>query len=225
MLSAASSSQSTIIVFDGTKSMASKSKQDRCTLTIAQLLRRAKLRVYQGNPATAVGSTYNYAFAISDQVPANKYWAVLAASGFMGGSEGTDPVDMGCALYIVFPNAPQPIPSNLQSVGYKQWPIFLSQVGGVSNYATVCNGLPTDPASTIRIDEQVGQDAISNAGATAPYEVALIRGKKPLLVNELCYLLATTAVNGVVIGNHLSSQVTLKLLVAEMNQYEDVDLG
>lgn len=185
-----------------------------CKLTVAQLFKMAQLRVYTGPISTLVGSTNNFAFAISDQVPLNMYWVVLAcgvmvnAPGISGGVASS-----GASLYVLLPGLAQPIPNN--SV-FQQYPLFLSYINGVSNFVTTCNGGPLDPAHAMRVDDQMTLDFTSSSGTTTTFEQNMLRYRKALILMEQQYLLTSSWINGIVIGSTHGLQLTLKVLIAEL---------
>jgi hypothetical protein len=196
-----------------------------CKLTIGQLYARANMKLWTGPATTGIGSGYNFGFAVSDVVPANLYWAILAANIFVDGAPGTDPANMCASLHLCLPGASLPqnaIGPNGGAVAYKQWPIFLSHNLGRSNPVLICNGGPVDPSQAIRIDDLVSQDTAVPAGFTTPIVFNMIRGRRPLILPSQCALLASNW-NSVGIGGGIQAIVSLNLLYAQCKVTETIE--
>lgn len=186
-----------------------------CPLTVSQIAQQMQLKMYQGPVTGAVGANYNYTFAVSDAVPQGFYWLVLFVSVFIDGITANPP-DEAAALYLLMPGAK--LPQN--KVTYGQWPIFLSHFAGVSNPTDVCNGVPVDPAVSVRVDESISND-INNAQSAAPFEQNMIgRNRVPLIVPSGCALLAHNDV--VQAGGGLNVQLTMKVVFVQVPNNQDV---
>lgn len=189
-----------------------------CKITKYQLMKRLQLAFYTGPQSSAIGSSYNYTYAVSDTVPLGNYRAIFAASAFINSGNTAVP-DQEALLYMLFAGAPLPVMNG----PYAQQKIFLSYSGGASSTATICNGVPVDPAYGIRIDDSTGEDNNSPSGQSTPCELGLFRGHRPLLVPEGCALLCHNGTPTLASGT-LGAIITLRLSYVQLKLSEDFDL-
>lgn len=195
-----------------------------CKLTIGQLLSRLNLKSWTGPATGNLGSNYNFGFAVSDLVPDNTFWAVLAAQILVDGSAG-DSANNAASLWLTIPGASLPqnaIGPNGGAVAYKQWPIFLSHRLGVSNPAFICNGGPLDPGQCIRVDDLVETDTTVPTGFTTPIVFNPLRGRRPLIVPPQSALIASNW-NSVGVGGGLGTIVSFSLLYAVCKLTETIE--
>ena|SRR5579872_292680 len=197
-----------------------------CKLSIGEFARRLQMRTYQGLPAGNVGSTNNFAYVVSDTVPANKFWLVLFAQAICDGSGGSDPLANNLGLYLLNPSAkvpPNVIGKNGGQNNYAQQPIFLCHKGGAPFLSAYCNAGPLDPTMAIKIDDTISMDTVPPTGIATPYTESFLRGRKYLIVPEGHTLLVTNWFNANT-GGQLAAQLSLSIQFAELAQGEDVDL-
>lgn len=174
-----------------------------CRISLSQILQRLSPAFYQGQPAGAISSNYNYAYCLSDQVPPNKFWVVLYASVyFLGGANSR------VGLWVINPG----ILPYANSVAYSRNHAFFQ--GDV--IATVTNGPPVGYTS-IRVDEF--NDFNNTDSIVTGSEKVMLRTKK-LLVPSGCSLLGYGGSYGVGVGGGLGEQFMLQIAYAEFSNDE-----
>jgi hypothetical protein len=159
--------------------------------------------VWRGPLAGAVGSNYNYSYALSDTVPVGKFWIVLFASSIQLQTSG------GAlnGLYVINPG--QLPAGNLVAYGNNLY--FFQGATPV----TVSNGPPVGPYAQ-RVDEifDVDADAYKNGA-----EQVCVRNRK-LIVPSGCTLMAYGGQNGIGSGGGLNEQFQLQAFYAEFSNDE-----
>jgi hypothetical protein len=175
----------------------------RCRVSLSTLAQRLVLATYLGKASGVVGSNYNYAYALSDVVPAGNFWVVVYASSISlqtGGAERQ-------GLWVINPG---PLPaSNLSP--YQNNLYFFQGATPV----TVANGPPVGPYA-MRVDEinDNNTDSFRNGA-----EQVLLRSKK-LVVPEGCTLMAHGGQLGIGSGGGLGEQFQLMLCYAQFSNDE-----
>lgn len=192
-----------------------------CKLTIGQIAQRMQTRSYQGPAAGNIGTTLNFAFAISDPVPLGKAWMIYAASVSMDTSNGSvaEVANQEPELFILKAGTPMPSTANQQP--YTQYSVFLSHKLGISNFVSICNGPPVDPAFGVRIDDSTNDDIGQPAALSSPQTLALLRGRTPLLVGPGEMLLVNNHGNNT--GGGLRAILSLTIRFVELSLTESVE--
>lgn len=179
----------------------------RCRVPLSTLAQRLTPATYQGKPSGALGSNYNYAYALSDTVPVGKFWIVLYASCTNLQSSGAAEV----GLWVIYPGQ---LPSSNLSPYTNNIYFFEG-----ADKTFVSNGPPVGPYA-IRVDE-VTDTNTGNQMHQA--EQVMLRSRK-LIVPSGCTLMAFGGKDGVGSSGGLGEQLQFNTFYAEFDNDEAVEV-
>lgn len=179
-----------------------------CKLGAGALSQRLQQRVYQGVASTLLRAGSNYAYALSDTVPQDKFWEVFYASGIITGGAGTAVNRVG--LWLLKPG----VVPNRGAAFTANDSIFQG------SSSTISNGPPVGP-SGIRVDEL--NDGLSSDEYPVQAERVLIRARK-LLVPSGWTLMAYGGGYGSGNGGATGEQFQLQITFVEFQNTENPDV-
>lgn len=173
-------------------------------------IQRMQFAAYTGKASTAVGSNFNWAYALSDRVPLGRYWEVIYASVVCLGGSAT--AVQRPALYLISPSKSPA--ENSQAYQADQTGFFAGQ--STQNN----NGPPVSPVA-LRVDEM--NDGVSQEVVFVNSESVLLRTRK-LIVPPGWRLMAYGGAEGAGQGGNLGEQWQLKIVYSEFLSSEDTDV-
>jgi hypothetical protein len=179
-----------------------------CKLGAGLVSQRLQTRTYQGQPSTALRVT-NYAYVLSDTVPADKFWALFYASAIITGGAGTAVNRVG--LWLIIPGL---LPAG-NKTAYSANDTFFQ-----GSSATITNGPPVGPRA-IRVDE--ANDGLSSDEYAVNAERVMVRARK-LLVPSGCTLMAYGGGYGNGNGGANGEQFQLQITFVEFQNSENPDV-
>lgn len=181
-----------------------------CKLGAGLFTQRLQQRTYQGQPSSAIRGAANYAYVLSDAVPADKFWAVYFASVIITGGAGTAINRAG--LWIIWPG---PIMPAGNKAAYQPNDNFFQ-----GSSATISNGPPVGYRA-IRVDE--ANDSNSGDEYAVNAERVMVRARK-LLVPSGCTLMGYGGGYGVGNGGASGEQYQLQISYVEFQNSENPDV-
>jgi hypothetical protein len=185
-------------------------RRDVC-VDVPSFVQRLQYRSYTGAAATAIGSNYNYAYVISDDVPQGRYWVVEYASGVILGGSGTAVNRIG--LWAV-PPGPRPAPN---IAAFSDNPNFFADSEAAPGQ--IVNGPPLQQG--IRVDE--AEFGTSNSNWAIRSDIPLVRSRRLILRAGWC-LLVWGGGDGFGNGGVLTEQFRLNMQYSEFLLSEDTEV-
>lgn len=184
--------------------------QEFC-VDLPAFIRRLQYNSFTGAIATAIGASYNYAYAFTPDVPQGRYWVLQYASGVILGGSGTAINRIG--LWML-PPGPRPAPN---SAPFQDNPLVFADTnatpGGSANGPPILQG--------IRIDES--EFGTSNSNWATQADIPLVRSRRVIIPSGWC-LLVWGGGDGFGNGGVLGEQFRLNILYSEFLVSEDSEV-
>lgn len=183
--------------------------KDFC-VNLPQFVQRMRFMSWTGEAATAIGSTDNYAYVLSDRVPLGRYWEVdRAGMVCLGGSASQQNYP---SLFLIPPTlSPN---ENSQPYSADATGFFAGQSAAHNN------GPPVSPVA-LRVDEFDEGDNQNPVQLLS--ETTMIRTRK-LIVPPGWRLMGYGGADGAGRGGALGEQWQLKIVFAEFLMSEDTNV-